>query len=293
MAGPGFYWMGEEERREVLDVLESGYLFRYGELDDPGFKAKTYTLEREFARRCGVAHCVACASGTSALLMALHAIGLSPGDEIIVPAYTFVATYSAIVFAGGVPVLAEIDDSLTLDPADLERRITPRTRALMPVHMLGNPCDMDAIMDVARRHGLPVIEDACQANGATLPRAAGREHRRTRGVLAEHLQDHQLGRRRPARDRRPRPLRARVRVPRPGTHAEPRQRGGRPAHDARAQLPDERAHGGGRARPVEEVRIACCRRFARRSVDFARPSARCRAWRIGRCTTLRVSAPRC
>jgi dTDP-4-amino-4,6-dideoxygalactose transaminase len=167
MPGPGFYWMGEEEKREVLDVLESGYLFRYGRLDDPAFKAKAYTLEHEFARHCGVAHCVACASGTSALLMALQAIGLSAGDEVIVPAYTFVATYSAIVFAGGVPVLAEIDESLTLDPADIERRITPRTRAIMPVHMLGNPCDMDGIMSVARRHGLPVIEDACQANGAT------------------------------------------------------------------------------------------------------------------------------
>lgn len=167
MPGPGFYWMGEEEKREVLDVLESGYLFRYGQLDDPAFKAKAYTLEHEFARHCGVAHCVASASGTSSLLMALHALGLAPGDEVIVPAYTFVATYSAVAFSGGVPVLAEIDESLTLDPADIERRITPRTRAIMPVHMLGNPCDMDGIMSVARRHGLPVIEDACQANGAT------------------------------------------------------------------------------------------------------------------------------
>jgi dTDP-4-amino-4,6-dideoxygalactose transaminase len=167
MPGPGFSWMGEEETREVLDVLESGYLFRYGQLDDPAFKAKAYTLEHEFARHCGVAHCVASASGTSSLLMALHALGLAPGDEVIVPAYTFVATYSAVAFSGGVPVLAEIDESLTLDPADIERRITPRTRAIMPVHMLGNPCDMDGIMSVARRHGLPVIEDACQANGAT------------------------------------------------------------------------------------------------------------------------------
>lgn len=167
MPGPGFYWMGEEEKKEVLDVLASGYLFRYGQFSDPAFKAKTFTLEQEFARQCGVAHCVASASGTSSLLMALHALDLSPGYEVIVPAYTFVATYSAIVFSGGIPVLAEIDDSLTLDPADVERRITPRTRAIMPVHMLGNPCDMDGIMAVARRHGLPVIEDACQANGAT------------------------------------------------------------------------------------------------------------------------------
>lgn len=167
MPGPGFYWMGDEERQEVLDVLESGYLFRYGQLGDPAFKAKTYTLEQEFARYCGSAHCVASASGTSSLLMALSAIGLAPGDEVIVPAYTFVASYSAIAFAGGIPVLAEIDESLTLDPADVERRITPRTKAIMPVHMLGNPCDMDGIMGVARRHGLPVVEDACQANGAT------------------------------------------------------------------------------------------------------------------------------
>jgi dTDP-4-amino-4,6-dideoxygalactose transaminase len=159
--------MGEEERQEVLDVLSSGYLFRYGQLDDPAFKAKAYTLERDFARHCDVAHCVASSSGTSSLLMALHAIGLRPGDEVLTPAYTFVATYSAVIFAGGIPVLTEIDESLTMDAADLERRITPRTRAIMPVHMLGNPCDMDAIMHVAGRHGLPVIEDACQANGAS------------------------------------------------------------------------------------------------------------------------------
>jgi dTDP-4-amino-4,6-dideoxygalactose transaminase len=167
MPGPGFYWMGEEERQEVMDVLQSGYLFRYGTPEDPAFKAKTYTLEQEFARRCGVAHAVASSSGTSSLLMALHAIGLRPGDEVIVPAYTFVASYSAIVFAGGIPVLAEIDESLTLDPADAERRITPRTRVIMPVHMLGSLCDMDALGDVARRHGIPLVEDACQANGAS------------------------------------------------------------------------------------------------------------------------------
>jgi dTDP-4-amino-4,6-dideoxygalactose transaminase len=151
----------------VLDVLSSGYLFRYGQLDDPAFKAKTYTLERDFARHCGVAHCVASSSGTSSLLMALHAIGLRPGDEVLTPAYTFVATFSAVIFAGAIPVLTEIDEGLTMDPADLERRITSRTRAIMPVHMLGNPCDMDAILDVAGRHGLLVIEDACQANGAS------------------------------------------------------------------------------------------------------------------------------
>ncbi len=167
MPGPGAFWMGEEEKAEVLDVLSSGYLFRYGKPEDKAFKAKTYQLEQVFARYCGAAHCVAVSSGTASLLAALKAIELKPGDEVIVPAYTFVATYSAVIFAGGVPVLAEIDESLNLDPADIERRITPRTRAIMPVHMLGNPCDMDSILAIANRHGLPVIEDACQANGAS------------------------------------------------------------------------------------------------------------------------------
>ncbi len=159
--------MGEEEKAEVMDVLSLGYLFRYGRQDDKSFRAKTYQLEQEMARYCGAAHCVAVSSGTASLLALLKAIGLKPGDEVIVPAYTFVATYSAVIFAGGIPVLAEIDESLNLDPEDIERRITPRTRAIMPVHMLGNPCDMNSILAVANRHGLPVLEDACQANGAS------------------------------------------------------------------------------------------------------------------------------
>ena len=101
------------------------------------------------------------------LLSGLIALGLKPGDEVIVPAYTFVASYSAIIFAGLVPVLAEIDESLTLDPEDIEHRITPRTKAIMPVHMLGNPCNMDAIMAIAEKHGLLVLEDACQGGGGS------------------------------------------------------------------------------------------------------------------------------
>jgi 8-amino-3,8-dideoxy-alpha-D-manno-octulosonate transaminase len=101
------------------------------------------------------------------LLASILALGLKPGDEIIVPAYTFVASYSSCIFAGVIPVLAEIDDSLTLDPHDIERRITPRTRAIMPVHMLGNMCKMDEIMKIARKHNLLVLEDCCQALGAS------------------------------------------------------------------------------------------------------------------------------
>jgi len=167
MPGPGSYWIGDDERREVQDVLQSGHLSRYGEFDDPAFKHKVYSLEQEFAEYCGVSHALATSSGTGSIMIALLTLGLKPGDEVIVPAYTFVATYSAAIFAGLVPVLAEIDESLTLDPGDIEGRITPKTRAIMPVHMLGNPCDMDAIMAVAEKHGLLVLEDACQAAGAS------------------------------------------------------------------------------------------------------------------------------
>jgi dTDP-4-amino-4,6-dideoxygalactose transaminase len=167
MAGPGSQWIGEEEKREVLDVLSSGYLFRYGSLDDPRFKHKVFSFEQELAARCGVRHALATSSGTAALICALKAVGLEPGDEVIVPAYTFIASFSAVISAGGVPVLAEIDDSLDIDPDDIARRLTPRTKAVMPVHMLGNPCAMDEITAACRKRGLRLVEDACQANGAS------------------------------------------------------------------------------------------------------------------------------
>ena len=167
MAGPGSYWIGEEEKKQVIEVLASGHLSRYGNLEDPKFTRKVFTLEEEFAKYVGVPYALATSSGTSALMCCLLAVGLKPGDEVIVPAYTFVATYSAAAFLGLVPILCEIDESLNLGPADIERRITPKTRAIMAVHMLGNPCDMDAILVIAARHNLFVIEDACQAAGAS------------------------------------------------------------------------------------------------------------------------------
>lgn len=167
MPGPGAYWIGEEERREVLDVFDSGYFFRYGDFSDPAFRHKVYSFEQEFARYCRTKHALLTSSGTSAILAAAVALGLEPGDEVIVSAYTFVASYTALIFLGVVPVLAEIDESLTLDPDDIERRITPRTKAIMPVHMLGNPSDMGSIMMLAEKHGIPVFEDACQAAGGS------------------------------------------------------------------------------------------------------------------------------
>ena len=167
MPGPGAYWFGKEEMDAVVEVMKSGYLFRYGNENDPAFLHRVADLEEEFARYSNAKYALATSSGTASLVASLLALGLKPGDEIIVPAYTFVASYSSAIFAGIVPVLTEIDESLTLDPDDIEHRITPYTKAIMPVHMLGNPCNMDHIMAIARRHNLLVLEDCCQAAGAS------------------------------------------------------------------------------------------------------------------------------
>jgi dTDP-4-amino-4,6-dideoxygalactose transaminase len=124
-------------------------------------------FEQEFSSFCGVRECVALNSGTSALHLALLACGIGPGDEVITVPFTFVATVAAIEYAGARPVLVDVEpDYLTMDPERLEAAITPRTRAIVPVHLFGHPAGMDVIMDVARRHGLRVIEDAAQAHGA-------------------------------------------------------------------------------------------------------------------------------
>ena len=162
---PGGLEIGEEEKRQVLEVLDSKYLFRYyGPADVP---SKVKRLETEFAARMGVKHALAVNSCTSALITALVAVGVEPGDEVIVPAYTFFATCAAVVAARAVPVICEVDASLTMDPEDLERKITPRTRAVMPVHMRGMPARMDRIMAIAALHKLKVVEDVAQAAGGS------------------------------------------------------------------------------------------------------------------------------
>lgn len=167
MPGPGAYLFGDEERKELLDVMETGYLVRYGAEDDPNFKKKVITFEKEFAEFCNIDYCIAVNSGTCALLCCLVALGIGPGDEVIVPGYTFVASISAIIQSRAIPVLAEIDESLTINPEDVRKKITKKTKAIMPVHMLGNPCDMDQIMKIAKEHNLYVIEDCCQATGSS------------------------------------------------------------------------------------------------------------------------------
>ena len=124
-------------------------------------------FEQEFSTYCGTSECIAVNSGTSALHLALIAAGVGPGDEVITVPFTFVASVAAVLYAGAQPVLVDIDPrSFTLDPVAIEAVITPRTKAILPVHLYGQPADMDPIMEVARRHGLIVIEDAAQAHGA-------------------------------------------------------------------------------------------------------------------------------
>jgi len=167
MAGPGYYWMGKEEEEELVALIRAGHLFRYGDPADPRFKRRVEKLEEEVSAAFGVRHALAVCSGTAALITALSAAGIGPGDEVIVPGYTFVASMSAVVLCGAVPVLAEVDESLTLDPQDVERRISRHTRAILAVHMIGNPCDLSALSEIAARRGLRLIEDAAQAFGGS------------------------------------------------------------------------------------------------------------------------------
>lgn len=165
--GPGAFIFGAEEEQELQEVIRSRHLFRYGSEDDPNFLHKVMSFEEEMRNYTGAKYALATTSGTASLMCCLAALGVGAGDEVIVPGYTFIATISTVVLSRAIPVLAEINESLTMDPNCLEALITPRTKAIIPVHMLGNPCDMDAIMKIAKKHNLYVIEDCCQAVGGT------------------------------------------------------------------------------------------------------------------------------
>ena len=124
-------------------------------------------FEKDFAAFCDAQYCLAMNSGTSALHVALLLLGIKPGDEVITPPYTFIATSWAIAYCGAKPVYVDIDDtSFNLDPSQVEKAITPRTKAILPVHLYGHPCDMDALLDISKKHNLPLVEDAAQAHGA-------------------------------------------------------------------------------------------------------------------------------
>lgn len=162
---PGFEWFGDEERTQVQDVLETGVLFRYGFDAARNGHWKTLTFERELAQRLGIAHCHLCSSGTAALSIALAACGIGAGDEVILPPFTFVATFETVILAGAVPVFAEIDETLGLDPQSVEQKITPRTKAVMAVHMCGAMARIDELAALCNRKGLALIEDTCQSIG--------------------------------------------------------------------------------------------------------------------------------
>lgn len=153
------YRIGNEELEAVRRVIESRKIFRYG------IGGECTRFEERYADYVGTKHCVMTASGTNSLTAALMALGIGPGDEVIVPACTYMATPIAVLAVGAIPVIADIDDTVTLDPTALETTIGPRTKAVIPVHMWGLPCDMDAIMSVARKAGIYVVEDACQGVG--------------------------------------------------------------------------------------------------------------------------------
>ena len=158
------YIMDNREVEAVRQVVRSGRLFRYH-----GGKLGSFTgrFEQALADKLGTRFTVGTSSGTGSLIVALAALGVGPGDEVIVPGYTFIATAVAPVPVGAVPVIADVDESLTLDPADLERKITRHTRAIIPVHMLGLPANLAPILKIAKKHGIPVLEDAAQACGGS------------------------------------------------------------------------------------------------------------------------------
>src|SRR5437763_11132494 len=162
--GPEYY--GEEEQQQLDEVLSSRSPFRwYG--PNGRIPMKVLTFEKEFAERMQTRYTLAVTSGTAALQCAVNALQVGPGDEVILPAWTWHSCYTAILLAGGLPVFAEIDKSFNIDPDDIENHITPRTKAIMVVHLQGNPADLDRILPIARKHNLRIIEDCAQSLGAS------------------------------------------------------------------------------------------------------------------------------
>jgi len=164
---PGNEVIGKEEMKEVMDVMETGVLMRYGFDERRKGVFKVRQFEEEFARYCGAGYALAVSSGSTALKVALNAMDVGPGDEVIVPSFTFVATYEAILEVGAIPVMADIDESMGLDPEMIEERITPRTKAVIPVHMCGAPARIEEIVKVAKKHNLLVLEDNAQSCGGS------------------------------------------------------------------------------------------------------------------------------
>ena len=153
------YRIGQEEVDAVAEAVLSGRMFRYQD------GSQCDRFEKRYSRYLGVEHCMMSSSGTTALTAAIVGVGIGPGDEVLVPSCTYIATAIAVVSAGAIPVIVDIDESITISPEAVARAVGPRTRGVIPVHMWGLPSDMDAIMAIAKQHDLLVVEDACQAVG--------------------------------------------------------------------------------------------------------------------------------
>jgi 8-amino-3,8-dideoxy-alpha-D-manno-octulosonate transaminase len=156
--GPQFY--DDVEKKELLEVLESGSPFRW-----EGKDSKVLQFEQAYAKHIGVKNALGVTSGTTALYTAVAALGIGPGDEVILPAWTWYADYDAIVLSGGLPVFVEVDESFNIDVSEIEAKITPRTKAIIAVHLQGCTADMDPILEIARKHKLKVLEDCAQCLG--------------------------------------------------------------------------------------------------------------------------------
>lgn len=164
---PGYELWSDQERKEVNDVLETGILMRYG-FDGPRKGIwKSKELETAICNTFGSKYAQLTSSGTSALSTAMAALGIGYGDEIITPAFTFVASFEAILSVGAIPVFVDVDDTLTLSPDAVRKAITAKTKAIMPVHMCGSMADIDALLEICKQHNLLLLEDACQSIGAS------------------------------------------------------------------------------------------------------------------------------
>ena len=164
---PGFEFFGDEERKHINDVMQTGILMRYG-FDGPRkgiWKAKE--LEEAICTTFGCKHAQLVSSGTAALTTALSALGIGYGDEVIMPTFTFVASFEAVLSVGAIPVMVDIDDTLTVSPDAVRKAITSKTKCIMPVHMCGSMADMDALQSICKEHNLILLEDACQSIGAS------------------------------------------------------------------------------------------------------------------------------
>ncbi len=164
---PGFELFGEKERAGVQQVLDTGVLMRYGFDGMRNGQWKAAELEKALAKKMQVRHAQVVSSGTAALTVALASAGIGAGDEVIMPTFTFVASFESILALGAVPILVDVDNTLTLDPQAVEKAITPKTKVVMPVHMCGSMADLGALKIICKRHSLLLLEDACQAIGGS------------------------------------------------------------------------------------------------------------------------------